>query len=428
MSMSVRGALRRKSAGPLLHRKGADPAPSDPAPSELKAVIAELGKAFAEFRATNDARLGKLEKGGVAPDLDEKLGRINDELSRLSALKSALDDLEKKANRPGMTSSKEVKEHREAFDRFLRKGDEARLGELQSKALSVGSDTDGGYAVPEELDRQIIAVERDQVVMREICRVITVGSEDYKKLVSVGGTGAGWVGETDARPETTTSKLEALTPYFGELYANPAATQKMLDDAFFNAEQWLAEEVALEFAEREDEAFTAGDGVNKPKGLLAYTLATTADGTRAFGQIQVKDSGSAGAFDGDDLIDVIHALKRGYRRNARWLLSNLTVAAARKLKDVDGNYLWRPGLEAGTPDLLLGYPIAENDQMPDPAADAVAVAFGDFQRAYYILDRLGTRVLRDPYTHKPYIHFYTTKRVGGMLADDRAVKLLRLKA
>ena len=214
----------------------------------------------------------------------------------------------------------------------------------------------------------------------------------------------------------------------GEIYSNPQATQTSLDDIFFNAEEWLNSEVAREFSEKEGNAFLLGNGTNKPKGLLAYPLLTTADDVRAFGSLQKIISGAAGAFTGDKLIDLIHSLKAGYRANGKFMMGNLTVAYVRKLKDSEGNYLWRPGLEAGQPSSLLGYGITENEDMPDIAADANAIAFGDFKRAYTIVDRIGTRVLRDPYTNKPYVGFYTTKRVGGMLVDSQAVKVLTLSA
>lgn len=213
-----------------------------------------------------------------------------------------------------------------------------------------------------------------------------------------------------------------------KMATNPQATQTSLDDIFFDAEGWLNGEVSRDFAEKEGSAFTKGDGINKPKGMLAYGLDLKGDDERAFGVLQKLISGTAGAITGDSLINLIHALKAGYRANGTWMMGNLTVAYVRKLKDSEGNYLWRPGLEAGAPSVLLGYGITENEDMPDVAADANAIAFGDFKRAYTIVDRIGTRVLRDPYTNKPFVGFYTTKRVGGMLVDSQAVKILTLSA
>jgi HK97 family phage major capsid protein len=269
---------------------------------------------------------------------------------------------------------------------------------------------------------------RNESPIRRVCTVRQVGTSDYKKLVNIGGTTSGWVDEDDARPETAASKLAALTPHMGEIYSNPAATQQMLDDVFFNAEGWTAEEVATEFAEEENLAFLSGNGTKKPKGILAYTSVTTADATRTFGQLQHKETAGATAITGAELIDLVYLLRSKYRNGAAWMMNSTSMAYVRKLTDsVTGQYLWAPGLAAGQPSQLLGYAVEENEDMADVAASAVAVMFGNFKRAYMIVDRMGTRTLRDPYTNKPYVHFYTTKKVGGMLMDSLALKLLKQK-
>lgn len=250
----------------------------------------------------------------------------------------------------------------------------------------------------------------------------------YKKLVNLGGASSGWVGETDDRPETNSPKLAEIIATMGEIYAKPKSTQTALDDVFFNVENWLAEEVAREFSEQEGNAFLLGNGVKKPKGILAHNLATTDDKTRQFGTLQQFLSGQAGNFDADDILDLIYGLKKGYRRGAKFMMNGLTVAKVRKFKDSEGNYLWQPGLQEDEPSRLLGYGIAENEDMPDVAADANAVMFGNFKRGYAVVDRMGVRTLRDPYSAKPYIEFYTTKRVGGLLTDSNAIKVLTLKA
>lgn len=393
---------------------------------DIDDVAEALGKKFDEFKKTNDKRIEGMEeeKGKLSGQVDT----LNEKLGELDELKSNLEKELLALKRPDGTGTKEASEHKTAFLQFVRKGIDTGLGDLQAKALQIGTEADGGYAVPEEMDRNIIQLLRDTSPMRQVCNQITVGSPDYKRLVGLGGAGSGWVGETDPRPATGTPTLGQISAFMGEIYSNPQATQTSLDDIFFNAETWLNEEVAREFSEKEGNAFLLGNGTNKPKGLLAYPLLTTADDVRAFGSLQKLISGSAGAFNGDKLIDLIHSLKAGYRANGKFMMGNLTVAYARKLKDSDGNYLWRPGLEAGAPSSLLGYGIVENEDMPDVAVDANAIAFGDFKRAYTIVDRIGTRVLRDPYTNKPYVGFYTTKRVGGMLVDSQAVKILTLSA
>jgi HK97 family phage major capsid protein len=393
---------------------------------DIEDVAEALGKKFDEFKKTNDKRIDGLEeeKGKLSGQVDT----LNEKLGELDELKSALEKELIALKRPDGSGTKAASEHKAAFMQFVRKGIDTGLGDLQAKALQIGTEADGGYAVPEELDRNIIELLRDASPMRQVCNQITVGTPDYKRLVGLGGAGSGWVGETAARPATGTPTLGQISAFMGEIYSNPQATQTSLDDIFFNAEEWLNSEVAREFSEREGNAFLLGDGTNKPKGLLAYPMLATGDDTRAFGTLQKMVSGIAGGFNGDKLIDLIHALKAGYRANGTFMMGNLTVAYTRKLKDSDGNYLWRPGLEAGHPSTLLGYGITENEDMPDVAADANAIAFGDFKRAYTIVDRIGTRVLRDPYTNKPYVGFYTTKRVGGMLVDSQAVKILTLSA
>lgn len=393
---------------------------------DVQEVADALGKKFDEFKSTNDKRVEALEaeKGKLAGQVES----LNGKLSELDELKSSLEKELAGIKRPGAVAGKEVSEHKAAFLQFVRKGKDDGLAELQQKALQTTVEADGGYAVPEELDRTILELLRNESPMRQVCGQITVSTPDYKKLVNLGGAGSGWVGETAARPATGTPTLAQIAAVMGEIYANPQATQTSLDDMFFNAEAWLQSEVAAEFAEQEGNAFLLGNGTNKPKGLLAYTMALTADDVRAFGQIQNVKSGSAGDFDADDLIKLVYTLRKGYRANATWMLANMTLFKVRTMKDSQGNYLWRPGIEAGQPSSLLGYGVTENEDMPAVAADAHSVLFGDFKRAYTIVDRIGTRVLRDPYTNKPNVGFYTTKRVGGMLTDSNAAKVLTLSA
>lgn len=392
---------------------------------DVAQVAEELGKRFDEFKSSNDKRLEAVEQEKTA--LSEKTEALNAKLTELDQLKADLETSLKDANRPDKPGGKkEVSEHKAAFDGFIRKGKEDGLRELEQKALNITTDADGGYAVPEELDRNILELLRDESPMRQVCNQITVSTSDYKKLVNLGGAGSGWVGEADARPETGTPTLAQVAAVMGEIYANPQATQTSLDDVFFDAEAWLNAEVAREFAEKEGAAFLNGDGTNKPKGILSYAFATTDDAARAFGTLQKVHSGTAGDFVADDLIKLVYTLKKGYRRNASWMLPMLTLFKVRTMKDSQGNYLWRPGLEAGEPSSLLGYGVNENEDMPAVAADANAVLFGDFRRGYTIVDRIGTRVLRDPFTNKPNVGFYTTKRVGGMLTDSQAVKALTL--
>ena len=404
---------------------------------ELKDLLEKQNKAFAEFKEANDARLGALEaKGSVDPLLEEKVDKANAEITRLSKL---LGELEAKAKRPRSLGdaglSDEAAEHKEAFLGFIRKGREDGLRELEQKALNVTTGSDGGFAVPEELDRMIIDLVQDGSPMRQECNVVQVGSGDYKKLVNVHGTGSGWVDEDDTRAETTSPALAQVAAVMGEIYANAYATQTALDDIFFGAEQWLAAEIGAAFALAENTAFTSGDGTKKPKGFLAYATAATADATRAFGTIEHIATGGSGAFKtasasvspADDLVTAIYKLKAGLRTGAKFMMNSTVLAGVRKWKAYGtGDYLWQPSTVAGQPSTLLGYPVVENEDMPAVAANALAIAFGNFKRAYTIVDRFGVRLLRDPYSAKPYVTFYATKRVGGMLVDSTAVKVIKL--
>lgn len=394
---------------------------------DIAQVAHELGAKFEEFKQKNDQRLD-----GIAQEkskLAESVEKINGTLSELDGLKGKLEAILAKQNRPGGGGgdSKDVAEHKSAFGAFIRKGREDDLRELERKALNTATDEDGGYAVPEDLDRQLAELAHDAVVMRQECTVISQGGTGYRKLVDLGGTTSGWVGETDARPATGTPKLQPIAPTWGELYANPQATQGMLDDAFFNPETWLASGVNVSFSEQEEAGFSYGDGVKKPKGLFAHGTEAKSDADRTFGKLQHLLAGGTG-LSADDLIKLIYTLRKPYRSGAKWMMNGLSVMACRLLKDAEGNYLWRPGLEEGAPSILLGYGIAENEEMPDIAAAAQALAFGNFKRAYTIIDRIGTRVLRDPYTNKPYVGFYTTKRVGSLLENHEAVKMLQQAA
>lgn len=392
---------------------------------DVELVAQELQAKFEDFRSKNDKRIEALEseKGKLAGEVET----LNGKLSELDQLKSSLEEELKQVKRPGGgTQSKVSGEHKTAFLDFMRKGKEDGLRDLERKALQVGVDEDGGYAVPEELDRAIINLLQDEVVMRQEATTITVGGANYKKLVNLGGTASGWVGETDTRPVTEASKLGQIEPFMGEIYGNPQATQTMLDDVFFNVEAWINSELAMEFAEQEEIAFTSGNGTKKPKGFLAYASSLDDDKTRAFGTLQHILSGATAGVTADAIIKLVYTLRKVHRNGAKFMMNNNSLFSVRILKDSEGNYLWRPGLELGQPSTLAGYGVAENEQMPDIAADAKAIAFGNFKRGYTIVDRIGTRILRDPYTNKPFVGFYTTKRTGGMLADSQAIKLLKI--
>lgn len=319
---------------------------------------------------------------------------------------------------------------RSAFgDSYLRKGIEAGL---ETKRLSMGVAAEGGLAVPLEIDQRIEATLKQVSPVRAIADVVKVGTANYRKLVAVGGVASGWVSEAAGRPETATPAFTEVAPPMGEIYANPAATQAMLDDAMFDVEGWLAREIAVEFARAEGVAFVSGTGVSQPKGFLTYPVATAGDAARPFGTLQYIASGAAGAFaasnPADKLIDLVHALRAPYRQGAAWVMNSNTIAVVRKFKDSTGDFIWRVGLQDGEASTLLGYPVVEVDAMPDIAANSLSIGFGQFGSAYVIAERGETAVLRDPYSNKPFVHFYATRRVGGALVNSEALKLMRFSA
>ena len=394
-------------------------------------ILETLQRTFAEFKDKNDERLKGVEKKFDDVVAREQVDRINADLTRLQGV---IEDHNRRmaslsvAEGAGVITP-EAAEHRKAFARFIRKGVDADLRDMEIKAaLRTDSDPDGGYVTPVELDQQITRVQGLYSSMRRLARVVPVGSATFKRLHNMGGATSGWVGETDARTETNTPVLKEQAYPTMELFANPATTQGILDDASVNIEAWLAEEVGIAFDEMEGAAFVSGNGVARPRGFLSYTA--VANASYAWEKIGYVASGAAADFassnPSDQFIDLIHALKPGYRQNATFLMNDLTLSKIRKFKTTTGEYLWQPSLQAGAPSQLLGYRVETDDSMPDVAANALSVAFADFRRGYIITDRMGVRVLRDPFSAKPYVMFYTTKRVGGGVQDFAAIKLMKI--
>lgn len=326
--------------------------------------------------------------------------------------------------RPALSGAKPPQ--RAGFDGFLRTG-----SDVEMKSFNGATGDAGGYAVPREIDAAIDHTLKAVSPIRAIANVVKVGSAGYRKLVTTGGTPSGWTAETDARPETATPVFSEIAPPMGELYANPSASQAMLDDAHFDVEAWLANEIATEFAAAEGAAFVSGNGTARPKGFLQYPVATTPDATRAFGTLQYLPSGAAGDFSAnpqDRLIDLVQSLRAPYRQGASFVMNSATLARIRKFKTTDGAFIWQPGLSAGQPATLLGYPVVEAEDMPDVAAGALAVAFGNFRLGYLIAERRETTILRDPYSNKPFVNFYATKRIGGCVVNSEAIKLMKFAA
>ena len=421
-------------------------------------AVKQVNVAFEEFKRANDARLAEIEKKGAAdPLLEEKLRRIDADLDRAQKVadeaalaakrqsrvvtdeKGDRIDLDAKAadwagmlaRRRGETvpafDAAGLDSYKAAFDRFLRKGEEV-MSVDERKALSVGTDPDGGYVVNPDLSGRIVMKVFETSPMRAYASIQVISSDALEGLFDLDEAASGWVGETDSRAETNTPVLGKWRIPTHELYAKPKATQKLLDDASINMEAWLASKVAEKFGRDESNAFVVGNGSNKPRGFLTYGSGTTLPGT-----IEQFPTGSSGAYaaapnGGDVLINALYGLKAQYRANATWFMNRATLTATRKVKDSDGAYLWSPGIAAGQPATLLGYPVASFEDMPDPASNSLSVAVGDMREAYQIVDRLGIRTLRDPYSAKPYVEFYTTKRVGGDVVNFEAIKLVRFGA
>ena len=399
---------------------------------ETKVAFGDFMQAFEAFREANDERLAQIEtRMGADVVTAEKVDRIN---RAVDETKQRLDEMTLKARRPRLGQGEETataaREHKQAFEAYVRKGETGGLFDIEAKSMSITSNPDGGYLVPPETEAEIGRRLAAASPIRAIAGVRQVSSAVYKKPFATTGFSAGWVGETAVRPETGTPTLAELQFPAMELYAMPAATQALLDDAVVNLDEWIATEVQQSFADQEGTAFVTGNGVNRPKGFLDYTK--VADASWSWGNLGYVASGAAGAFPAsnpsDKLIDIVYALKSGYRQNAHWVMNRKTQGAIRKFKDVDGNYLWQPAARADGRATLLGFPVAESEDMPDVAADSFALAFGDFGRGYLIVDRLGVRVLRDPYSAKPYVLFYTTKRVGGGIQNFEAIKVMKFAA
>lgn len=340
-------------------------------------------------------------------------------------VKARLDRVSRAAQRPALAADTTSAEVKSFVGGYLRTGRTAEL-----KSLNTQVPSDGGYAVPREIDAAIARELTEISPIRSIAQVVQTGSSGYRKLVATGGTASGWVSETAGRPETGAPSFAEIAPPTGELYANPAASQSMLDDAAFDLESWLASEIAMEFARAEGAAFVHGTGIDMPKGFLAAPTSAIGDGARPFGTLQYVGTGDDAGFGAEPeakLIDLVHTLKAGHRQGASWVMNSATLSEVRKLKTADGAFLWQPGLVEGQPDRLLGYPVVEAEDMPDVAAGAFPIAFGNFKAGYLIAERSATSILRDPFTHKPFVHFYACRRIGGQVLDSAAIKLLRIE-
>lgn len=430
---------------------------------DIAKTLQEQGEAFEAFKKANDQLIQAKADGKAIGDLEAKVKTLSEALDTLSDAKAAIEELQKKANRPDLGTDKKSEQFAEELKGFniaLRadyqlKG-KAYPGDLSAeaytqyksaffkiaagvslddlstderKAMSAGSDPDGGYLLPHATHGRALGKIYELSIMRQLAEVQTISSNDVEGLLDNDEASAGWVSELGTRSDSATPTVGKWRIEAHEMYAMPKASQRILDDAATNVEEWLAGKVANKFARVEGSAFWTGTGVGQPKGLAAYDTAATADSNRAWGTFEHVVSGANGAFHTtqfDPVVSLVGALKDQYLANANFVMRRSVRTAARLLKESTTNrYLWEPGMQVGAPERLMGYPVRVDEYMPALATGSLSLAFGDFRQAYLIVDRLGMRTLRDPYTAKPYVVFYTTKRTGGGAQNTEAVKFLK---
>ena len=415
--------------------------------TELSKTIDSIATAFEEYKSTNDARIEAIKAGKGTAELDAKLARMDGAIDSMGEVKAKLEAMETRMSRPGAygegeSTSREAAEYKGAFLNWMRSPTDqerqqkvtAAQRNLETRAADARTSTgaSGGFALPEEIERTIARLGVDMSPIRSLATVRTVGTPDYKELIDVNGAAFEWIGETDTRAQTNTPDLAEIAPTFGMASAKPQATEESLDDLFFDVENWLIQSAAEAIYAGEGVAFVSGNGTKKPKGFLAGpTPLATADSSRAFGTLQYIASAQAAAMptSPDVFFDMIYSLRARYRANATWVTSKAVLATIRKYKEATTNaYMWQPALAAGQPSSFAGFPIVEAEDMPAVGAGTFPLAFGDFREGYLICDRVGMRMTRDEITTPGYVKFYIRKRVGGVLRNTQAIKLLKIAA
>ncbi len=428
--------------------------------SEVKELFDNLHKDWQAFKDAHTQQLQELKDGKADVVLAEKVDRINDAITEwqtkldvlatkesVTEMRGDMDELEKKINRRvGLPQQQpQEQEHIKAFVNFIRnrsaKNEEA-LTAIEQKAVTIGTTTAGGHAVPAPIAAQVLQKILDISPVTAAVRRTPVTSPLYERLVDTRGAASGWAGETDSRSETGTPTIQQVTFTHGELYAVPKVSNWALTDIFFDVEGWMRESIADEFAYQLGEAITDGDGTNKPTGIVSGTPVSTSDEAspaRAFGTLQYVATGVAAAFPLDQLgspkgdpvavlIDTITALKPRYQTAARWMMNRTTEAVMRKWRDANGLNLWQPSIQAGVPASMLGFPIIPNEGMANEGANTFPVAFGDFNAGYELIVIQGMRLIRDEVTSKGNVLFYFAQRFGGKLVNDDAIKLIKCAA
>lgn len=432
---------------------------------ELKRVIEAQGQAWEEFKRTNDELIQAKADGKAVGEIEAKLAKVSEDMDKLGELKADFDKFVLASQRPGAGGAKQDEleaeckqwnamlradfqskgrpapaevtaeqyaEYKSAFFSMVRHGNMEMLTADQRKAMSAGSDPDGGYLLPAPTVGRVVQKVHEQSVIRQLATVQTISTDSLEGIVDNDEADAGWVSEMGSRNDTDTPQVGKYRIEAHEMYAQPKVTQKLIDDAATDVEAWLANKIGDKFARVEGSAFWTGDGVGKPRGLAAYSTAATADDARNWGTFEHVATGANGAFHttkADPLQDLIGAFKDQYLQNAAFVMRREVRTLIRKMKSTgDDRYLWEPSLQAGQPDRLMGYATRIDQFMPKLDTGSLSLAFGDFKEAYTIVDRIGIRTLRDPYTAKPYVRFYSTKRTGGGAINFEALKFLKFAA
>ncbi|WP_160119648.1 phage major capsid protein [Rhodovarius lipocyclicus] len=437
----------------------------------MEQIIDQLGRAHADFKQKVETELAEVKAGVKAAPAD--LAKVNEALDRLSSAKDALeakhaaeqkrlDDLEKRLNRPGgggeagnmleaeLKSMNDLlrshagvlqrpmgpeidadglKSYREGFKSYLRGGDN-RLSDAERKAMSSGSNPDGGYLVHADTTGRIVQRVYETSPIRQIANVQTISTDALEGMNDLDqAADMVMLNETTGPSETSTPQVGTWRIPVWEGAVEPRATQKLLEDASVDVEAWLARKTADRIARGQNRRFVLGSGANEPRGFTAYPVATTGDDTRAWGTLQVIGTGVNGDFaassPGDILFDMVGAFKDAYLQNARWVTRREVITKIRKFKDGQGQYLWQPGLQQGQPQQIIGFPVTVAQDMPTLGASSLSMSFGDFQEGYQIVDRLGITVIRDHLTAKPYVKFWTRVRFGGGVVNFEAIKHIR---
>jgi len=419
----------------------------------IKSAIDGMNTAFDAFKTTNEERIAAIKSGNEAKatELDAKLTKINADVQKFSDLKSLLEtevklnrerleELESRASQPGKNANEKAHdEYKQHFINWIRsKGtsleDEGKMKaierklSLEMKDITVGTPSGGGYGLPKEITKAIMDMEILFSPVRRLVNVVQVGTTDYHALIGLRGATSGWVGETGTRTATNTPTLRDVVPTFGELYAYPQVSEWALDDLGFNVENWLTENVADEFAYQEGEAVIRGTGSNMPTGMLNTSPTTVADfpiSRTAVTYQYIANTTSPTALNPDKLIDVQYALNSAYRSGSVYAMNSNTTGSVRKMKDQDDQYLWQPSVQAGQPNMLLGYPVETLEGLDDLGVHKFPVAFGNFRKGYILVDRIGMRITRDNITNPGFVKFYVRRREGGIVLNNNAIKWIR---